>query len=127
MLQKKKAIERTNIPDAFKRNWPEIVESDTHNGLSLLRPVKNYEMKKLHIAYAPQDGKLPAMLIVSHPNRLPLWDELVWIRYQLCPEVEWMVLILPPLSKYINYTSGRERYTMTMEQRFTSEGEDSHE
>lgn len=116
MQKKEKKPVKVKEPDAFKKNFLPIVEDD--RGLTMVakvRPTKGYSMGALYISYSPPLGTLPAMLMVNHPHRLPTWDELVWIRYQVCPEIEYMACILPPLDQYINYSDGRPKYTMTME------------
>ena len=119
MKQKRqKQPKRVSEPDAFKRahKFPEIIPCDdarTEN--ANIRPEIGYAMGQIYIAYAPEFVSFPALLVVNHPNRLPTWDEIVWIRYQVCPEVESFGLILPALEEYINYDSGRAKYTMTLE------------
>lgn len=117
MMQKKpKPVKRVNEPDAFKKTFPEIKENgDALTGLASIRLETGYSMGQLFITFAPEFQGQPAILQVNHPNRLPKWDEIVWIRYQICPEIEDMACILPPISEYINYSHGRMKYTMTLE------------
>lgn len=115
MKQKRKVVKRTSTPDAFNRKWKPIERSRIQNAISAIRPTQNYEMGGLHISYSPQVASMPAILIVSHSSRNPTWDEMVWIRYQICPNIEDMAMILPPLDEYINYTGGRGKFTFTME------------
>lgn len=107
---------KTNIPDAFKKTMPVIREkTDSVSHLEMVRPCKVYKMGKIHIVHAPPHEGLPEMLSIMGKDKYPTWDEMVWVRYQLCPHVEDMALILPPLEDYINYTGGRGKYTFTME------------
>lgn len=104
------------IPDAFERKFPVIREADqafTH--MKDIRPTNYYKMGKIWISYSPEHDGLPAILSVSHPKRLPEWDEMVWIRYKLGQADIDYGLILPPLGEYINYWGGRGRFTLTME------------
>lgn len=107
---------KTNIPDAFKKKMPKIRPYDGHsNAMALIRPTQNFKMGKILIAYSPQYNELPAILSIQGKDKYPTWDEMVWVRYQICPDIEDMALILPPLERYINYTDGRGKYTFTME------------
>lgn len=115
-MQKKKKIKRVSQPDAMKKKWKPIIQNDDAMTLSgKIRPTSAYSMGQLYISFSPEFQGMPAILQVSHPNRLPKWDELVWIRYKVCPDIEDMACILPPLDDYINYSDGRPKYTMTME------------
>jgi len=115
-MQKRKRIERVGHPDAMKKKWKPIVENDDALTLSAkIRPTVGYSMGDLYICYSPEFNSMPAIMQVSHPKRLPTWDEIVWIRYNVCPDIEDMACILPPLGEYINYSDGRPKYTMTME------------
>ena len=116
MQKKQKPYKKVPLPDAFKKKWDNIIEND--DALTLvakIRPTTGYSMGQLYITFCPEFQEYPAILQVSHPNRLPKWDEIVWIRYHVCPEIEDMACILPPLDEYINYDSGRAKYTMTIE------------
>lgn len=118
-LQKRpKEAKKVGEPDAFKKahKFPEILPCDdalTQN--AKIRPEIGFSMGQLYIAYSPELASFPALLCVNHPNRLPTWDEIVWIRYQVCPEIEAFACILPALEDYINFDSGRAKYTMTLE------------
>jgi len=116
MQKRIKEPKRVNRPDAMSKKWKPIVENDDALTLSVkVRPTKGYSMGQLYISYSPEFRGQPAIMQVSHPNRLPKWDEIVWIRYNVCPDIEDMACILPPLDEYINYSDGRAKYTMTME------------
>lgn len=39
---------------------------------------------------------------ISHPKRLPTWDEIAHIRYELIPNEVPMVMVLPPKEEYVN-------------------------
>lgn len=41
-------------------------------------------------------------LSISHPDRYPTWDQIKHARYALLEDVEYMVMILPPKSEYVN-------------------------
>lgn len=115
-MQKRKTVKRKRTPDAFDKRWPEIKPSEKRSALELIRPTENYEMGQLHVSVSPGVNGMPAIMQVNHPHRLPTWDEMVWLRYQLMPDVVDIALILPPLDEYINYDSGRSKNTMTMEE-----------
>lgn len=36
------------------------------------------------------------------PGRNPRWEEIKDARYRFCPEVRYMVMVLPPLDEYVN-------------------------
>jgi len=105
---------RKRLPDAFekKNNFPHIKRID---GAPMPRPVRHYKMGKTRIMYCPPTDTHPALLTVARPDRNPTWDEMVWVRYNVAPEIEDMALILPPLHEYINYDSGYQKHTFTME------------
>ena len=41
-------------------------------------------------------------LSISHPRRLPTWEEVRDARYALVPDEATMALLLPPSSEYVN-------------------------
>ena len=41
-------------------------------------------------------------LSISHPSRLPTWDEIHDARYKFCPDQTRMAIILPPKAEYVN-------------------------
>jgi hypothetical protein len=41
-------------------------------------------------------------LSVSHPTRLPTWEEMRDARYALVPDAATMALLLPPQAEYVN-------------------------
>jgi hypothetical protein len=41
-------------------------------------------------------------LSVSHPTRLPTWEEVKQLRYELMPKDKNMAMILPPEKDYVN-------------------------
>ncbi len=41
-------------------------------------------------------------LSISHPRRYPTWDEIKTARYDLVPPDVTMVMILPPVSDFVN-------------------------
>ena len=103
-------------PDAFEKTFPVIRKADeAFSHIGDVRPTIYYKMGKIWISYSPEHEGLPAILSVSHPKRLPEWDEMVWIRYKLGQDDVDYALILPPLDDYINYWTGRGRFTLTME------------
>ena len=116
MQKKQKQPKRISTPDALKKSFPPIIKNDKAlTALARIRPTIGYTMGKIYISFSPQIDNQPAIMQVNHPTRLPTWDEIVWVRYNVCPEIEDIACILPPLSEYINYDSGRAKYTMTME------------
>ena len=50
---------------------------------------KAIERERLHIS-------------ISHPSRLPTWDEIKYIRYNLALNKKNMAMFLPPKEKYVN-------------------------
>ena len=102
-------------PDAFDKNFPIIRPADNAPwAVGMLRPTQYFKMGKLYISYSPDNG-MPAILSMSHNSRYPTWDEVVWVRYKICPNDVDMAMILPPIEDYINYDGGRGKYTFTME------------
>lgn len=109
---------KKRLPDAFdkEKNFPAIrLFDDVRSPLESYRPVQYFKMGKLRIMFAPEHEDMPLMMSVSHPSRLPTWDELVWIRYKLAPNDVDMAFLLPRLEEYINHDAGRAKYTFTME------------
>ena len=106
---------RTNVPDAFLANLPKVKPTDEFRSLQP-RPTQCYKAGKLHIAYSPAHNEMPAIMVVNHPDRYPTWDEVVWARYNVAPDVVDFAMILPPLAEYINYTDGRAKNTFTLEE-----------
>lgn len=39
---------------------------------------------------------------ISHPDRLPTWEEIRTARYKLCPKNVTMAMLLPPENEYVN-------------------------
>jgi hypothetical protein len=106
-------------PDAFEKQFPPILHVPT------LEPrIKDrddchcYKMGVIEITYYEPTQIHPSYnLGMSHPERYPTWDEMVWIRYQLLPDGITMALILPPLEDYINFEdkTGHSKHTFTMQ------------
>lgn len=63
---------------------------------------KHYKAGKLQIIISPPYQKMGYHMSISHPERYPTWDEIVYYRYRLLPENITMVMYLPPLSQYVN-------------------------
>ena len=53
------------------------------------------------VAFAGQDGGL-WHVSVSHPRRLPSWDEMRTAREAMTPDHVTMAFILPPRAQYVN-------------------------
>jgi hypothetical protein len=100
-------------PDAFSKQFPVIREVAAPVGSG--RPIQCYKMGKLRIAIMPEHEGMPFVASISHNSRYPEWDEMVWVRYELCPGDVDMAMILPPLDEYINYADGRAKFMFTME------------
>jgi hypothetical protein len=68
---------------------------------ALLEPgTRAFRMGGCHILVSRQ--KVGWHLSVSHPERLPTWEEMRDARYTLVPDQATMVLLLPPKSEYVN-------------------------
>lgn len=105
------------IPDAFLKAMPKIRNApNLDSQLSELRPTSYHKCGKLRISYSPPHEGLSAVFSVAHPSRYPTWDEMVWIRYNLAPEIEEFAMIMPKMENYINYTDGYGKNTFTMEE-----------
>lgn len=65
---------------------------------------KHYKAGKLQIIVSPPYAKagLGWHISISHPERYPSWDEIMYYRYRLCPKDITMVMYLPPLNEYVN-------------------------
>jgi len=50
--------------------------------------------------YGP--GTMTWHLSISHPKRLPTWDELKMARYELLPDEVTMAMLLPPKAQYVD-------------------------
>jgi hypothetical protein len=62
--------------------------------------VRAYGMHDIRAVLSLDDGLWH--LSIHHRHRDPTWDEMVTLRYRICPEVETMVMYLPPLKDYVN-------------------------
>lgn len=52
-----------------------------------------------------QDGSMGWHLSISHPSRLPTYEELKEARYKFCPDEVYMAQIFPPTSEFVNLHS----------------------
>jgi hypothetical protein len=60
-----------------------------------------YETKNgLTIIHSNDDGK--QHISISHRKRLPTYQEMKELRYQLCPEIKYMAEIFPPENEFVN-------------------------
>jgi len=65
-----------------------------------LKPPKAFRLGECFILVGRERGKWH--LSISHPTRLPTWEEIKMARYALIPDNVWMAMLLPPSGAYIN-------------------------
>lgn len=98
--------EGNKAPDAIARRTP-IVElpltADQEEGKrrGLLEPnLRVFDMAECHVLVGR--GPHGWHLSISHPARLPTWEELSEARYRLIPDSAIMAMVLPSREHYVN-------------------------
>jgi hypothetical protein len=73
------------------------------NVIGMVQPgTRVYRMGDCRIFVSPPTGSFGWHMSISHPRRLPTWDEIAHARYELVPDGVTMAAILPPKDQYIN-------------------------
>lgn len=76
------------IPDFFHNPWTECYRTST--GLTV-------------ILSEDHDGNVPLLhMSVSHADRLPTYEEMKTLRYELCKKAKYMAMIFPPEEEFKN-------------------------
>jgi len=105
-------------PTAFGKRFPRI-EPLVGAGslLGTLTPEVAFKMGKIRANVALPTEERPFYFMSVHGrDRLPEWDEVVWLRYNLIPDAAIMTMILPNLNGYINQENTAHKYVFTLEQ-----------
>lgn len=106
-------------PSAFSKRFPRIERLTNGEGslLGRLTPEIAVKMGKLRANVSMPTVDRPFYFMSVHGrDRLPEWDEVVWLRYNLIPDAAVMTLILPNLNGYINQEDTPHKYVFTLEQ-----------
>lgn len=89
------------MPSLKTFNFP--VPRETGFTLPDLEPgSKHYKAGRLQIIVSLPYQAMGWHMSISHPERYPSWDEIVYYRYRLLPGSITMVMYLPPLDEYVN-------------------------
>lgn len=104
-------------PTAFGKRFSRIEAIDSGSALSLFTPERAFKMGPIRAnVAAPTEGRPFYFASFHGRDRLPTWDEVVWLRYHLIPDAAVMAMILPNLNAYINKEDTAHRFVFTMEQ-----------
>lgn len=106
-------------PTAFGKRFPRIEKTGGGTAASVLLGAQEqrYKMGAIRAIVAPPAEGHPFYFMSVHGrDRLPEWDEVVWLRYNLIPDAAVMTLILPNLNAYINKEDDARKFVFTMEQ-----------
>lgn len=104
-------------PTAFGKHFPRIEVIDRGSALGLFTPERAFKMGPIRAnVAAPTEGRPFYFASFHGRDRLPTWDEVVWLRYHLIPDAAVMAMILPNLNGYINKEDDERKFVFTMEQ-----------
>lgn len=106
-------------PTAFGKRFPRIERLVNGEGTMLGQYVaeSTFKMGKLRATLTMPTAERPFYFMTVHGrDRLPEWDEVVWLRYNLIPDAAIMTMILPNLNGYINQENTAHKYVFTLEQ-----------
>lgn len=105
-------------PSAFSKRFPRIERlAGAGSLLGAYTPEVAVKMGPIRANVAtPTDDRPFYFMSVHGRTRLPEWDEVVWLRYNLIPDAAVMTLILPNLNSYINQEDTAHKYVFTLEQ-----------
>lgn len=62
---------------------------------------RRWSMGEISIILTENDGN-GLHLSLAHPRRLPTWDEVKRVRYELLPANRTFAMLLPPREQYVN-------------------------
>lgn len=62
--------------------------------------IKRYQMGECIVLVSKDHGKLH--LSISHPDRLPNYEEIKFARYHYLPDSVYMAQIFPPKAEFVN-------------------------
>jgi len=83
----------------------EITEKDAGYTQNVIPGAKLYSMKTLRgqqLKIIVSRDARRWHLSISHPERYPVWDEIITAREKLIPNNVYMVMCLPPKEVYVN-------------------------
>jgi hypothetical protein len=94
-------LRRVTVPTVVADAHNQAAAYVTESGCSVLYSLDPARAAPAGI-WLPPDELLLHHLSVAHETRLPTWDEVADVRYELVPDEVTMALLLPPRGEYVN-------------------------
>jgi hypothetical protein len=94
-------LRRVALPPVVAERSPEARAYMTASGCSVL-VAQEPALRAPPGIWLPQGALELWHLSVARPDRLPSWDEVADVRYELVPDDVTMALLLPPPDSYMN-------------------------
>lgn len=71
--------------------------------IPILGSPRAYKFGACHVMVSDAEPGIGWHLSISHPHRLPTWDELKAARYYFLPKDKTFAMLLPPEKEYVNF------------------------